>query len=551
MRTKRLLSGMAAMATLAVGVAATGPAAGAGAGPAEPAVPSRSTEATFSRLGDAELWQRIAASGGAAVVGLKAGDEPRGVWQGQVLASPAERAQAERRVRATPGVRLAGAAAAGLPSVTVEVAGADAVAALRRLPEVDYLEPRRFDAMLHAGAPGCVEKQEDEWRGGVAYSGPGAKDLAGDLVPWNFDNHRVRDAWRRSNGAGVTVGVVDTGVYREQRELNEEFASGSSTGRTITHLNTSASTNPYDECNHGTRMVSTVGAPLNGKDIVGVAWKAGMVSVKAQNDVILDSGDSSAVARAISAAAYRSRIVTMAFGHPFDWHSNVADTIRYHHYNRGVLFVAAAGTKPSWIGCGVIFPAKMAEVVAVAGALPSGAIHPESCNGSEVDAKAVIGNWDPKVEVPASGRYQGLPVNMGGSSEATAVVSGIAALVWSEYPTWTRDQVRNRLVSSRTTGGVDAYAAVGGFTSLHVEGPTSVEPGTAYTLTARPKGDGPFAYRWSSGETTPSITRTAGAPNTSQTATVTVTDLQENRSLSASKTVHSEYVIDECLRYCP
>ncbi|MGH9152824.1 MAG: S8/S53 family peptidase, partial [Acidimicrobiales bacterium] len=470
----------------------------------------------------------------------------------RVLVSPAERAAAERRVRATPGVEVVDAGAGGdLPVVAVEVAGPGAVAALRRLPQVDYLEPRRLDAGLHAGAPGCVEKAEDEWRGGVAYAGPGAKDAAGDLVPWNFDHHKVRDAWRRSAGAGVTVGVVDTGVYREQRELNEDFATGTSTGRSITHLNTSASSYLYDECNHGTRMVSTVAGPRNGKDLVGVAWKAGIVSVKAQNDVVLDSGDSAYAARAISAAAWRSRIVTMAFGHPFDWHSNVADTIRYHHYNRGVLFVAAAGTKPSWIGCGVIFPAKMAEVVAVAGALPSGAIHPESCNGPEVDAKAVIGDWDPKVEVPASGRHQGHLVNMGGSSEATAVVSGIAALVWSRYPTWTRDQVRNRLLASRTTGGVDAYAAVGGFTSLYVEGPASVEPGTTYTLTARPRGDGPFSYLWSSGETTPSITRTAGPVRTSQTASVTVTDLAEQRSLSASKTVTSEYLLEDCIRYCP
>lgn len=552
MRSIRLLSGFAAVATLAAGAVATGTSAGAAS---RPAIPARASEASFSMLSDADLWQRILASRGEAVVGLKGADEPRGVWRGQVLASPDERMAAERKVRATPGVDVVDATAA-LPTLTVKMSGPDALAGIRRLVEVDYVEPRRFDSAFHSGGSGCYEWGQ-EARGGTPYAGPYVSETPGDLVPWNFDNHRVRDAWRRGPaGANVTVGVVDTGVYRDQRELNEEFATGYSTGRTITHLNRSASSNTFDECNHGTRMVSTVGAPRNGKDIVGVAWKANLVSVKAQNDVVLDGGDSAYVTNAIWEAANRSRIVTMAFGHPWDWHSNVADAIRYHHYNRGVLFVAAAGTKPSWAGCGVIFPAKMDEVVAVAGVLPSGAIHPESCNGPEVDTSAVIGQWDPKVEVPASGRYQGLPVNMGGSSEATAVVSGIAALVWSEYPTWSRDQVRGRLLSSRVVGGADAYGAVGGFTGLSVAGPSQVEPGTTYTLTANPRGDGPFTYRWSTGQTTRSITSTAGAAGTTQTATVTVTDVRENKSVSATRSVSSDYSepIDDPIcttRYCP
>ncbi|MFP5378076.1 MAG: hypothetical protein ACLGIO_15015, partial [Acidimicrobiia bacterium] len=98
MRAKRLMAGVAAVATLAGGAAAAGPVPGAGAGPAEPAVPARAAEATFSRLGDADLWERISASGGGAVVGLKAGGDRRGVWKGRVLVSPAERAAAERRV---------------------------------------------------------------------------------------------------------------------------------------------------------------------------------------------------------------------------------------------------------------------------------------------------------------------------------------------------------------------------------------------------------------------------------------------------------------------
>jgi len=37
---------------------------------------------------------------------------------------------------------------------------------------------------------------------------------------------------------------------------------------------------------------------------------------------------------------------------------------------------------------------------------------------------------------------------VGGSSVATSTTAGIAALVWSRYPSWTRDQVLTRLKQS-------------------------------------------------------------------------------------------------------
>jgi hypothetical protein len=58
--------------------------------------------------------------------------------------------------------------------------------------------------------------------------------------------------------------------------------------------------------------------------------------------------------------------------------------------------------------------------------------------------------------------------------------------------------------------------------------------------TLTPVGDGPFAYRWSNGATTPEVTVTAGAHNTYQRMSVTVTDLGENKSLTRTKTVKAQ-----------
>ena len=40
------------------------------------------------------------------------------------------------------------------------------------------------------------------------------------------------------------------------------------------------------------------------------------------------------------------------------------------------------------------------------------------------------------------------PSTVGGSSVATATTAGIAALVWSRFPAYTRDQVLTKLIQS-------------------------------------------------------------------------------------------------------
>ena len=73
----------------------------------------------------------------------------------------------------------------------------------------------------------------------------------------------------------------------------------------------------------------------------------------------------------------------------------------------------------------------------------------DACHdGSQVDFTVVMqkssGNAFP-LTLAMSGNN---PSTVGGSSVATATTAGIAALVWGKYPSWTRDQVLNRLIAS-------------------------------------------------------------------------------------------------------
>lgn len=231
-----------------------------------------------------------------------------------------------------------------------------------------------------------------------------------------------------------------------------------------------------------------------------------------------------------------------------NWMESVSDEIRYHH-ERGVLFVAAAGTyvEKYWFNTclqvkEVIFPAEMEEVVAVTGLDGSGYLACGVAYGPEVDLAAMI-------DQPTTGRYTNEVVSLKGSSDATAVVSGVAALVWSAHPDWTRDQVREQLYASTgqlqrgTTMGwglVNAYKALGGFTSLTVSAPEWVKPGQQFTVTAHALGDGPFTYLWKRDgqtQTTRTATYTAPLVQGRMSVSVTVTDTRESYSRSASATI--------------
>jgi len=115
-------------------------------------------------------------------------------------------------------------------------------------------------------------------------------------------------------------------------------------------------------------------------------------------------------------------------------------------------------------------------------------------------------------------------VNLSGSSGATGVVGGVAALVRSRYPTQTASWVVTRL---RTTAGincsapidwrslmVNAFAAVGGFCPSRIQGATLVEfysgdpDGRWETYSVSVSGGvGPYTVRWMTGETGTSISQ--------------------------------------------
>lgn len=432
--------GLVALAACSDG-APTAPAAApdeVSAAAARAPIPTRQQErpGTWIDRTDAELWNAVAAAGRRVTVGLKKPGAVRGTWKGQLLMSRTEWAKSRSAVLAQRGVRTIRIDDL-LPTVEVELADAAALAAIRKLPMVDYVEPVMAEQAMQnfAGVGGCG------W--GSTWTGDRQYTASGDVYSQKLTAMNVPAAWQLSSGAGITVGLTDTGLASTQGQFTSTFNSGESTGRTIKFLKVSSFSSPYDDCGHGTRMAGIIAAPRDGNNVGGIAYRSNFVSVRQANGVAAVSSSDAKYSVRI-AAQNGSQVVVMAW-ESLNWWWQVSDEIEYWHYNRPILFLGAAGTS----GCGdgildsnVVFPADMPEVMAVTGiTYPGGGVPCGIHRGSQVEVTAYL-------DVPSTGRYTGDVVAMGGSSNATAVVGSIAALTWSRTPSLTRDQLRARLQQS-------------------------------------------------------------------------------------------------------
>jgi subtilisin family serine protease len=364
-----------------------------------------------------------------------------------------------------------------------------------------------------------------------------------DVVPMVYDAMHIPDAWRRSpGGAGVTIGLVDTGIDAYQPDLLSYFADGASGGRAIwAEATKSFSGDPswQDGCAHGTHMAGTIAAPMDGRGIVGVAWRANLITIRHHDDtanLYSFGNDTWESAQAIDRAAgvYGARIITMAWG-VVDANSGViTNSIQYWYYNADRLFVGAAGTTPSWFPSwmkDVVFPASLPEVIAVTGvssSAPAFYVGQENHYGSKVELAAVVGMpTEANIYLGESGFGR-----TDNSSNATAIVSGIAALTWAYYPWMNRDQLRAQLQAAGTTDGagpvatdiegkqigygvINAHKALGGMYAAALSGPTLIAPQSGHDPVTKRYylgyvgGTGPYEYYWfNGGATTPYIDKT-------------------------------------------
>ncbi|AZA92284.1 Alkaline protease precursor [Chryseobacterium nakagawai] len=347
-----------------------------------------------------------------------------------------------------------------LNQLDVTIEKEETITALRQMKNIRYVEPADYHYFENEAKYNTTSKSSGSGSSGCGFSTAtlSAVDYTSTTptakIPWAFTKHNIPDAWNYSTGAGVTIGLIDTGVSPDQSLLGSSFNNGASSGRTITKFGVYNADGSADQCGHGTKMASVMAAPRNNAGLpVGVAYNANLIAYRAAENVVLEtSSEQNGVKTAFTDLGNNTnvKIISMSMGHIFSV-GKIEDGVKYA-YARGKLIFCAGGTSTSFTNfVGVIFPASMPETQAITG-VKEGTSN-QKCDvchsGSQIDftfqMERASGNT-----VPVLSYYNGQADYVGGSSVATAATAGIAALVWAKNPSWTRDQVLNKMRQSAT-----------------------------------------------------------------------------------------------------
>ena len=176
---------------------------------------------------------------------------------------------------------------------------------------IRYMEPSGYRYLLHEGGTaesdaGCGYESQTLNSADYTTVAPGAK------VSWTFYEHNIPSAWSYSTGAGIGIGVIDTGLTPNNSLMNGNFNDGYSSGRYVQKYGTyvdsfwpwsSNTDGPNDKCGHGTSMTSVATAPRNNDGMpVGVAYNANLISYRGTKNVLLDGyHEQKGVANALTA----------------------------------------------------------------------------------------------------------------------------------------------------------------------------------------------------------------------------------------------------------
>ena len=268
---------------------------------------------------------------------------------------------------------------------------------------------------------------------------------------WGPVKIEADQAWNWQTGdPSVLVAVIDTGVDYNHPDLAANYVPLGYDWR-------NNDTDPMDDTFHGTHCAGILAGELNNG--IGIAGLA-QVRIMAEKGLGPEGGRAVDLANAIVHAVDQgASILSNSWGGPGQ-SELIHEAVKYA-YDHGVLVVAAAGNEASDVK---IYPAAYDEVVAVTAT-------------DEFDNPALFTNYGDWVEVAAPGvliystisQEHDPRVNYpygyaSGTSMSTPHVAGVAALIWSQFPNMTRDEVRLRLQSTTDDlgePGFDIYYGYG------------------------------------------------------------------------------------------
>jgi subtilisin family serine protease len=346
---------------------------------------------------------------------------------------------------------------AGLEAIDdLDNADANAVAAqYKAMPEVEYAEPNydieldEIDNPLEPILPRDPQFN-DQWA--LANSGQRGGKKGADIS--------ATLAWAKTTGSkDVVVAVLDSGVdYKHEDLENNMWVRPADMDPyhddelgTVDDLNgynaIDGTSDPMDENGHGTHCAGIIGAEgENDLGIAGVNWKVQIMPLK-----FMSAGGFGTTKDAIEAINYviqrkkagvNVRIISASWGSTQK--SRALEDVIRTAYENDILFVAAAGNASTNNDRSPHYPSSydVPNVVSVAALDRNDQLASFSNYGAKSVAIAA-----PGVEILSTwlgNQYE----EKSGTSMATPVISGVAALILSENPRMSVDDLRKKLMDS-------------------------------------------------------------------------------------------------------
>lgn len=263
---------------------------------------------------------------------------------------------------------------------------------------------------------------------------------------WNICRVQAPDAWTRTEGENIRVGIIDTGIAKHS---NLSIAGG---------VNTTGGSSYYDDNGHGTHVAGIVAATGDNGMQPGVAPKAKLYAIKA-----LDSDGLGYISDIIQGINWcvknKINVINMSFGLMPGEQSTALQEAIQNAYKKGVVIVASAGNSGAESGR-IDEPASFDETIAVAASTQNDEIASFSSRGEGIDITA------PGALIRSTALNNGYQI-MSGTSMSCPHVTGGAALLLASDSSLTPADVSSKLQAwAKTLSGYNRLAQGSGLMQL-------------------------------------------------------------------------------------
>jgi subtilase family protein len=297
--------------------------------------------------------------------------------------------------------------------------------------------------------PGLISRR---WRSAIAVAGAAAVVSAVGIVPaqaqWKaeywFADLDVKKSWTITQGAGVTVGVVDSGVVDKLGDLRGQVLPGVD----LSGHTGDGRADPGEDCggyggcySHGTQMALLIAGSGAGKGFQGIAPKAKILPVKVSTSTAVESTEQVDAQGIRWAVDHGAQVVNVSIGGGVSCNPDEGAAVKYA-YQHNVIVVASAGNEATSVST----PANCPGALAVGGTDVNFNPWSRTNFGPEV---AFTGAAADTVQESLNGTELR---HGSGTSDATAIVSGSLALIRAHFPDMSARDIVTRAIHTVHNG---------------------------------------------------------------------------------------------------